>query len=338
MEEKKGGTNKAPGAILDFRMALSDCELSNLNFSGPVFTWQSKHDGQIYVQERLDRFLSDEQWRALFPFADIQHYSKSDHRPIILRLEGYPRWRHIKKENLFCFEPFWLREDDCVKEWSKTRVGTLKIALKLKREKLAWLYEDCWISVLLPQIRVLEKEIEVLYTGRRCIVGNGLERTGLLLGIAILLICIQRPLIDSVRTLLLASVMGRVFGGRMMLNCLRAIRNILEKSLGQKINLDKSSITFSPNVSDQDQESYRLALKIDRKNSYDTYLGFSTVISRGKRCTFTTIKDKVWKRVQGWRRGLFSLGGKEVLIKSILQAVPNYVISLFKLSSPFMRN
>lgn len=43
-----------------------------------------------------------------------------------------------------------------------------------------------------------------------------------------------------------------------------------------------------------------------------------------------TCVTKVWKRVQRWKRNLFSIGGREVLVKAVLEAIPSYLISLFK--------
>lgn len=43
-------------------------------------------------------------------------------------------------------------------------------------------------------------------------------------------------------------------------------------------------------------------------------------------------KDKVWKSVQGWKSLFFSIAGKEILIKSVGQAISSYVMSVFKIS------
>ena len=69
-------------------------------------------------------------------------------------------------------------------------------------------------------------------------------------------------------------------------------------------------------------------LALDSSLPHDTYLGLPTVIGRNKYKIFSAIKDRVWKRVQGWRRSLFSAGGREVLIKP---GHSTYVMSMFRL-------
>ncbi|KAL5550226.1 hypothetical protein UlMin_000402 [Ulmus minor] len=47
--------------------------------------------------------------------------------------------------------------------------------------------------------------------------------------------------------------------------------------------------------------------------------------------------DRVWNKLCGWKSKLLSAGGKEILIKSIIQAIPTYAMNLFKLPSSLIR-
>ncbi len=64
---------------------------------------------------------------------------------------------------------------------------------------------------------------------------------------------------------------------------------------------------------------------------FEKYLGLPPVIGRAKRRAFNSIKDRIWKCLQGWKEKLLSQAGKEVLIKAMIQAFPTYAMSCFKL-------
>lgn len=52
--------------------------------------------------------------------------------------------------------------------------------------------------------------------------------------------------------------------------------------------------------------------------------------SKNKGAMFRKIKDKIWKTLR--KGNLFSVRGKEVLIKAIAQVIPTYTMSCFKIS------
>lgn len=43
------------------------------------------------------------------------------------------------------------------------------------------------------------------------------------------------------------------------------------------------------------------------------------------------MREQVWEKINTWRGLYFSFAGKEVLIKAVLQAIPSYVVSCFRL-------
>lgn len=57
------------------------------------------------------------------------------------------------------------------------------------------------------------------------------------------------------------------------------------------------------------------------------------MIGRSKFNTFRHLKEKVWKRISSLKSKMLSSGGKEILIKSVLQAIPAYTICVFRLPS-----
>ncbi|XP_058776484.1 uncharacterized mitochondrial protein AtMg00310-like [Vicia villosa] len=44
---------------------------------------------------------------------------------------------------------------------------------------------------------------------------------------------------------------------------------------------------------------------------------------------FSYVKDCIWKKINSWSGRSLSRAGKDVMIKSVLQAIPAYVMSLF---------
>ena len=52
---------------------------------------------------------------------------------------------------------------------------------------------------------------------------------------------------------------------------------------------------------------------------------------RDKKADFNYIKERVWKKMQGWNEKLLSQARREVLIKAVVQAILTYTMSCFKL-------
>ena len=47
--------------------------------------------------------------------------------------------------------------------------------------------------------------------------------------------------------------------------------------------------------------------------------------------TFKEIQEKISKHVMGWKEKFISKTGREVLIKTVVQAIPTYFMSVFRL-------
>ncbi|MCH94768.1 reverse transcriptase-like protein, partial [Trifolium medium] len=66
-------------------------------------------------------------------------------------------------------------------------------------------------------------------------------------------------------------------------------------------------------------------------DNHSKYLGLPVVFGRSKKLIFSLVIDRVWKKVKGWKENCLSRAGKEILIKAVSQAIPNYIMSCYKL-------
>ena len=100
---------------------------------------------------------------------------------------------------------------------------------------------------------------------------------------------------------------------------------------GQRINADKSSIHFAKGVNGNVQEEIKASLQVHNVALSEKYLGMPTDVGLSTNGAFKYLKDRVWKKIQGWMEQTLSAGGKEVLIKAVAQAVPTFSMSYFRL-------
>lgn len=63
-------------------------------------------------------------------------------------------------------------------------------------------------------------------------------------------------------------------------------------------------------------------------DEHSFYLGLPSLISRKKLVLFGFIKEKLHDRIQGWDKKQLSRCGKEILLKKVGQALPNYTMSV----------
>jgi hypothetical protein len=103
------------------------------------------------------------------------------------------------------------------------------------------------------------------------------------------------------------------------------------RASGQQVNMDKSSIHFAKGCNQVVKDQIMDLFDVHNESLSEKYLGMPSDVGISTNGAFKYLKDRVWKRVQGWLEMLLSAGGKEVLIKSVAQAIPTYSMSCFKL-------
>ncbi|KAK6144319.1 hypothetical protein DH2020_021139 [Rehmannia glutinosa] len=115
--EKMGGRVRANSQMRAFCDVLAECELRDIFCGGEFFTWVGRRLSSKVIFERLDRFVSTEEWRQLFSVAKavtLEFYN-SDHRPVELSLGSNQSIHGLSthpQRKKFKFETCWMEEQE----------------------------------------------------------------------------------------------------------------------------------------------------------------------------------------------------------------------------------
>lgn len=104
-----------------------------------------------------------------------------------------------------------------------------------------------------------------------------------------------------------------------------------EMASGQMVNKTKFSVFFSTNTDPMTRQQLCSILQMEEADEDSKYLGLPNMMQRSKVTTFGFLKDKAKKRTLSWDGKVISRAGKETLVKSIIQALPTYTMSVFLL-------
>jgi hypothetical protein len=78
------------------------------------------------------------------------------------------------------------------------------------------------------------------------------------------------------------------------------------------------------------QAEIKQLLCYDTESFEEKYVGLPVREDQMRRGKFKSLKERFQKRLSDWVEKYLSSGGKEVLIKAILQALPVYAMSVFQ--------
>nr|XP_023872395.1 uncharacterized protein LOC111985008 [Quercus suber] len=140
-EEKVGGNpicQRRVRAILD---CMNVCQMMDLGFSGPKFTWTNKRELGGLIQCRLDRVWANPDWKSSFPEAKVTHLARvnSDHYPLLLNL--CPNLTNASNRP-FRFQPMWLSHNDfpvIVREsWADMDVNLAEAITRFTNKAQIW--------------------------------------------------------------------------------------------------------------------------------------------------------------------------------------------------------
>jgi hypothetical protein len=98
---------------------------------------------------------------------------------------------------------------------------------------------------------------------------------------------------------------------------------------GQLVSLAKCSIFFSPNTTALMRVEICETLHIDTEVLSDKYLGLPAFVGIDRSDSFENLIERIIQRINGWKEKLLSIGGKEILLKAVAQAISVYAMSVF---------
>ena len=112
---------------------------------------------------------------------------------------------------------------------------------------------------------------------------------------------------------------------------IQELLSLYEATSGQMLNKNKTTLFFSRNTDEQMKEAIKSSLNVPAIQHYKKYLGFPSFVGRAKKQCFTHLKERIWAKMQGWKEKLLSQARKGVMIKAVVQSIPTYSMSVFKI-------
>ncbi|KAH0983078.1 hypothetical protein GBA52_010255 [Prunus armeniaca] len=114
--------------------------------------------------------------------------------------------------------------------------------------------------------------------------------------------------------------------------CLKSISrtcSLLRLNPLMQINFGKSNLFLSPNTPASIHMQLGAILGMSMVDDPSIYLGLPTVWGSSKKEALQFVREKLLRKLSGWKQSLLSQAGREVLIKAVAQAVPNYLMGFF---------
>jgi hypothetical protein len=217
--EKEGSLLRRDSQMNHFHEAFEFCQLGDLGFTGPRFTWCNQRMDHSFTKERLDRAVASSEWCAAFPKVSVLVLPTraSDHNPLSVSFsesisEGIPHRRGFK------YEAWWEKDAECTNViksswgtvwseegtvagiqtrlfacqralvgWSNRKYGRMEDLIKEKSAKLLSLQNSSSPAVA-GQIKHLQQEIEGLLEKERCFGSKERNNTGFVMEIVKLVI------------------------------------------------------------------------------------------------------------------------------------------------------
>ena len=98
-----------------------------------------------------------------------------------------------------------------------------------------------------------------------------------------------------------------IFAKTSMQKCSKFVNiiGIFERASGQRVNYAKTQISFSKNVLSDVKLEITRRLGVVEVDRHEKYLGLPTIVRKSKKVVFTSIKERIWKKLQGGKKSSY---------------------------------
>ena len=109
------------------------------------------------------------------------------------------------------------------------------------------------------------------------------------------------------------------------------VLNQYAKASRQNINFHKSEIIFSTNTSAEFREKASSAFGVKESSYTVKYIGIPMEWGITKKQMLKFLIQRTLEKIQSWKCKFLTQAGRETMIKAVLQALPAFVMSVFKI-------
>ncbi|XP_075665186.1 uncharacterized protein LOC142634819 [Castanea sativa] len=88
--DKFGGRGASLNRSLVFKECLDRCNVIDMGFSGPRYTWTNKRDINDLILKRINRFFMNPSWCVLYPDAKVTHLTRCHFDHCLVLMEAFP--------------------------------------------------------------------------------------------------------------------------------------------------------------------------------------------------------------------------------------------------------
>ncbi|KAL9675170.1 hypothetical protein QQ045_003371 [Rhodiola kirilowii] len=112
---------------------------------------------------------------------------------------------------------------------------------------------------------------------------------------------------------------------------LKGVLTEYENLDGQRVNYNKSELVLSPNTSVAIKQSFQSSLSVPIVEGHKRYLGLPLHLGRKISANCVQLLDRARAKSKPWYTSVLPYGGREVLIKSVLLAIPQFHMQCFRI-------